>query len=217
MADNERPTDARVKGPHELVGRYVYDVVADRWTWSESIYTMHGFAVGEVVPTTDLVLAHHHPDDLDKSRQVVKEALEAEEPFSSYHRIMDARSKTHTVLVAGHGVRDAEGRLVEVRGYMVDLTEARRRDLKDEVSAAVAGATESRAVIDQAKGVLILVFGVDADEAFGLLSAHSQDNNIRVRDLAARLIEALQGDNEIVGPGTRRRILELLQNLGPDA
>jgi GAF domain-containing protein len=48
---------------------------------------------------------------------------------------------------------------------------------------------ESRAVIEQAKGVLHAELGVSPDEAFGLLSRYSQDNNQRVRKIAAELVE----------------------------
>jgi len=47
----------------EAVGRFSYDVPTDTWWWSTSLYTVYGFAPGEVVPTTALMLAHQHPDD----------------------------------------------------------------------------------------------------------------------------------------------------------
>jgi GAF domain-containing protein len=48
---------------------------------------------------------------------------------------------------------------------------------------------ESRAVIEQAKGVLHAELGVSPEEAFGLLSRYSQNTNQRVRRVAARLVE----------------------------
>jgi hypothetical protein len=49
-------------------------------------------------------------------------------------------------------------------------------------------ALESRAVIEQAKGVLHAEFGVSPEEAFRLLSRMSQNTNRKVRDIAAGLI-----------------------------
>ena len=48
---------------------------------------------------------------------------------------------------------------------------------------------ESRAVIEQAKGILHAELGVSPAEAFGLLSRYSQDTNQRVRKISAGLVE----------------------------
>lgn len=50
---------------------------------------------------------------------------------------------------------------------------------------------ESRAVIEQAKGVLHAELGVSPEEAFHLLSRYSQNTNQRVRKISARLVQGL--------------------------
>jgi GAF domain-containing protein len=50
-------------------------------------------------------------------------------------------------------------------------------------------ALESRAVIEQAKGILHVQLGVAPGEAFRLLSRYSQNTNRRVRRVAAQLVE----------------------------
>ena len=35
----------------------------DRWEWSPQVEKMHGYLPGSVTPTTEIVLAHKHPDD----------------------------------------------------------------------------------------------------------------------------------------------------------
>ena len=47
-----------------------------------------------------------------------------------------------------------------------------------------------RSRIEQAKGVLMQLLSVDADTAFAVLRRYSQENNIKVRELADRLAEA---------------------------
>ena len=51
-------------------------------------------------------------------------------------------------------------------------------------------AMESRAVIEQAKGVLMAQRGIDADEAFDTLRDASQRYNRKLRDIAAGIIES---------------------------
>lgn len=58
------------------------------------------------------------------------------------------------------------------------------RDMADNLQAAL----ESRAVIDQAKGVLMERFKVSADGAFQLLSQTSMRVNRKVRDIAEELV-----------------------------
>lgn len=58
----------------------------------------------------------------------------------------------------------------------------------DPVTAAVAEIAERRAVIDQAKGMLILLYGVDEETAFDMLRVRSQTTNVKLRTLAEQLV-----------------------------
>jgi ANTAR domain len=58
------------------------------------------------------------------------------------------------------------------------------RRMADDLHAAL----ESRAVIEQAKGILRAEFGVSPAEAFRLLSWYSQETNQRVRVISSRLV-----------------------------
>ncbi|NIZ93369.1 ANTAR domain-containing protein [Kineococcus rubinsiae] len=51
-------------------------------------------------------------------------------------------------------------------------------------------AMESRAVIEQAKGIVMALHGCDAEEAFRQLSRTSQNANRKLRDVAADLVNA---------------------------
>ena len=54
---------------------------------------------------------------------------------------------------------------------------------------AVELSAETRAAIDQAKGALMITYGLDEDEAFALLRWHSQHNNIKLRDIATAITD----------------------------
>jgi AmiR/NasT family two-component response regulator len=58
------------------------------------------------------------------------------------------------------------------------------RDQAENLRAAM----ESRAAIEQAKGILIERFKLTPDQAFRLLTAVSMDTNRKVRDLAEQLV-----------------------------
>jgi AmiR/NasT family two-component response regulator len=57
------------------------------------------------------------------------------------------------------------------------------------LATGLAEAMRSRAVIEQAKGILIGDKRVSADEAFALLVRMSQNANVKVRDVAQRLVD----------------------------
>ncbi|MFJ2662873.1 ANTAR domain-containing protein [Nocardia fluminea] len=47
-------------------------------------------------------------------------------------------------------------------------------------------------MIEQAKGVLMWMYGLNAEQAFKVLVWRSQDANIKLRDIAAQVIEDLR-------------------------
>ena len=53
-------------------------------------------------------------------------------------------------------------------------------------------AIDARKLIGQAQGISMERFGLDADRAFAVLRRYSQDNNIKLRDVAQRLIDTRQ-------------------------
>jgi GAF domain-containing protein len=72
-------------------------------------------------------------------------------------------------------------------GYVLHANQLRAQyDLSDQLQEAL----ESRDVIGQAKGILMAHHHVDANRAFGMLRSFSQDPNIKLRDVAAQLVEA---------------------------
>lgn len=79
------------------------------------------------------------------------------------------------------------------------------RDLEAEV-AQLRDALVSRASIDQAKGMLMSRYGVDADTAFRILQRWSSVSNIQVREVADTVVDV--GVHGLPTPGLPARGLE---------
>jgi len=77
----------------------------------------------------------------------------------------------------------------------------RHRDLAEQMTEAM----RSRAVIEQAKGMLMLALGLGDAEAFDLLREHSQRRNVKVRELAERLVAAAAPTGAAGGETARPR------------
>jgi AmiR/NasT family two-component response regulator len=58
-------------------------------------------------------------------------------------------------------------------------------------------ALRSRPVIEQAKGMLMLVHRCDEDRAFRVLIAVSQSSNRKLRDIATEVVRALPTDQQL--------------------
>src|SRR5437868_3759882 len=68
--------------------------------------------------------------------------------------------------------------------------------LADE-NANLQRALDTRVVIEQAKGVLAERFGLDVHDAFHVLRTSARSNRMRLRDLAAGVVESRQTPREI--------------------
>ena len=165
---------ALAAGHPRRIGRWIYDVVSDSWEWSDTFFAVLGFEPRQVVPSAAVLAAHLRPDDADRGFDAVESAFRTGEPFSFYSRMVDSHGTHRTALLAGHGEPGDEGTVTQVHGYLVDLTEAARDASRSEVEEALAGVLDHRAVIEQAKGVLMLAHGVDADRLVQLVTKDSR-------------------------------------------
>ena len=178
-------------GTAEPVARFRFDVGSGIWWWSQEMFALHGFVPGEVVPSTELLMAHKHPQDRTRTVTRLQHVLADGQPFCCRHRIVDATGKIRTVLSLGEGICDDSGSVRAVHGFFIDVTDSTHREAQEEAQEAVRRSAESRAVIEQAKGALVAVFGIDADSAFAVLRARSQNGNIKLRDVADGLVQHL--------------------------
>jgi len=78
-------------GEPQRVGWFRFYFADERWEWSPQVQRMHGYEVGTVQPTTDLVLSHKHPDDYGQVAATLEEIRLTSGAFSTRHRIVDTR------------------------------------------------------------------------------------------------------------------------------
>ena len=174
-------------GGPQRVGWFRFYFDDDRWEWSPQVEKMHGYLPGSVTPTTEMVLAHKHPDDYRYIADTLDLIRRTRQPFSSRHRIIDAEGRIHRVVVVGDLLRNDDGSVIGTHGYYVDVTPS-EREHQDPVTAAVTRIAEARAGIEQAKGMLMLIYGMDDAAAFELLKRRSQETNVKLRLLAERVV-----------------------------
>jgi hypothetical protein len=151
---------------------------------------MHGYEPGEVQPTTELVLSHKHPDDVAQVKGLLQQSAA---PFSSRHRIRTTTGEERSVVVVGDAVSDEDGRIVATRGFYIDLTDSVNVEVQQSISDELQAIVAHREIIDQAKGMLMAVYAISADSAFGVLRWRSQELNVKLFTIARRLVADLPG------------------------
>jgi PAS domain S-box-containing protein len=175
----------------ERVGSFRYLIADDRWEWSDAVARMHGYQPGTVTPTTELILSHKHPEDKPAVAEIIDQVLRHGAPFSSRHRILDTKGDIRVVVVVGERLTAANGGTIGTTGFYIDITDSSDADVQRTVSDRVATIEASRAIINQAIGVVMWTYGVSAERAFDVLAWRSKETNVKLRRIAEQLLRDL--------------------------
>jgi PAS domain S-box-containing protein len=189
--------------PHRI-GWYRFFFADERWEWSPEVEMMHGYEPGTARPTTQVVLGHKHPEDRERVAATLGQILVTHRAFCTRHRIITVAGEIREVLVVSQPIKD-EREVVGTQGFYIDVSPGR----EELITEAVAEITDQRAIIEQVKGVLCVVYRIDADAAFALLRWRSQETNVKLRALA----EQLMTDFMCVGGGHQLPEREAFDNL----
>ena len=175
-------------GPHRA-GWFRFLLADQSWEWSVEVDHIHGVSTRDGALTTEGVLSLTHPDDRAVVAETLNEVAQTGRPFSTRHRVIDAAGRVREVVTGGDSLRDDEGTVIGTHGFYVDVTPTTEQEHQKSVTDAVADIAESRGAIEQAKGMLMLVYRIDADSAFDLLKWRSQAANVKLRAIAEQIVE----------------------------
>lgn len=170
------------------VGAFRFWFVGQHWEWSDEVARMHGYEPGSVVPTTEILLSHKHPEDRGHVQDLLDRALHSKGSFSSRHRFIDTAGFVHDAIVVADRMADESGAVVGTAGYYIDVTATFVETRQVALDEALPDLFEARAVIEQVKGVLMAIYRISAEQAFSVLRWRSQETNTKLRALAKQLI-----------------------------
>ena len=180
----EAVEQALAGGAPQRVGWFRFYFEDQRWEWSDQVQRMHGYEPGTVTPTTELVLSHKHPGDRIHVATGIDDMVRHRQAFSTRHRIIDTHGAIHHVVVVGDQFCDDADEVIGTHGFYIDVTPTPSPNEETVITAKVAAIAERRSVIDQTKGMLMLVYGIDEAAAFNLLKLLSQVRNVKLGLLA---------------------------------
>lgn len=164
---------------------FEYDVMAELWTCSRGLCDLYGMPLGQP-PTTAVMLERIVDEDRAVVRGWFQHLLRTACPFSFEYRLVDPDGRTRRLVLVGQS-EAAGGEVKRISGFAVDITET----IREETSHAVLASTQHRAAIEQAKGALMLSFGVQEEVAFDLLRAYSSQHNIKLARVAEHIVTGM--------------------------
>ncbi|WP_421733579.1 ANTAR domain-containing protein [Cellulomonas sp.] len=179
------------------VGSFRWSRPSDHWWWSDALFSIHGLTRGDVAPTREILLWHVHPEDADLVDATLTASWDTD--VGCDYRLIDLEGSEHQASLAAAGSQ-VSGARTTITGLVTDATVPRLRAISASTNAQLGLALESRTAVDQAKGVLMLEYGMDADAAFGLLRSASQERNMRVRVLADRIVRGVADAGGLPSP-----------------
>ncbi len=187
-----------------MAGRYRYDRLSGSWWWSPEMFTLHGLPAASAQPAAEDYLSHQKADDRTRILQAIARACTEGRAFVLESRIACADGAERTVVLMGEPQRDGKGEIAGVEGMCIDITECRppgsdvdRAQALEAEVGQLRAAMASRAAIEQAKGILMLLTSCGDQVAFDLLAHISSHTHRKVRDVAEVITRSAAGQTRL--------------------
>ncbi|MGH8177822.1 MAG: PAS domain S-box protein [Steroidobacter sp.] len=110
------------------VGVWDWDVVANRISWTGSLYAIHGVQPGDFDGTAEGFAALTHPDDRDAVQRAIERALTGDQPYEIEFRAVRPDGETIWLYTSASVIRQ-RGRPVRMVGATVDINARKRTEL----------------------------------------------------------------------------------------
>jgi ANTAR domain len=194
--------------PRRLAGRYRYDRRAGTWTWSPEMAGLLNLARNGAHPCTELLVRSLHPGDRPRALDALAAACTTGAPFVLRVRLGSRGGVERPAVLVGEPVVDPAGAVDALEGVLVEVppeprppaprpgtpgTEDDRVHALETEVAQLRTAMSSRAAIEQAKGILMLLTSCGEQVAFDLLAHISSNSHRKVRDVAVAIVESAAG------------------------
>ncbi|WP_339464552.1 sensor domain-containing diguanylate cyclase [Pseudomonas sp. EA_65y_Pfl2_P74] len=105
------------------IGTWDWEVDTDRLYWSDAIYGMFGFNIGEVTPSYALFCSCVHPDDRVRVRAGELRCLETGENHDEEYRVVWPDGTIRWLRETGNVVRNEHDAMIKMMGVVRDITE----------------------------------------------------------------------------------------------
>ena len=132
------------------MGSWDWDVETNDLVGSDEMYRIYGLDIGKPLPA-NTILERIHPDDADRVRQAIEDAVRRGGNFDIEHRLVRPSGEIRILRAEGRVVKNDEGKVVRIIGAGHDITDAKEAEavalrlLEEQAARAGAEAAERRA------------------------------------------------------------------------
>ena len=152
-AERDRATAAKLLEKNRLmamaeqiahVGHWRFDLASNKLYWSDEIYRTYGLPMS-TTPTLETVIEAYHPEERDRVRAILDDAVANGEPYWYEARIVRPDGLVRDVVASGQSERGDDDSVVATFGVLQDVTELKdaereRERLVERVTAATQDA-----------------------------------------------------------------------------
>ena len=100
-------------------GRFSWNITRGTMIWSDSVFRLHGYQPGQVVPSAALGFAHQHADDLYGCVDALHAGMLANRLIVHEHRLVNSGGEVRPVVLIARPVVDGEGRGRQLCGLLL--------------------------------------------------------------------------------------------------
>lgn len=118
------------------LGLWDWNVRTDVIYWSDEHFRMEGYGVGEVVPSYEAWAARIHADDRAMTEAALRRAMDQRTEFAHEFRVVHPDGSVHWLSGRGSFFYDESGQPSRMVGAMVDTTERREWEQRQNVLLA---------------------------------------------------------------------------------
>ena len=107
------------------IGSFEWDIRSNVVTWSDELHRIYGVNPGEFQGSYEAFMALVHPDDVERTKSVIFDAMRTGSPFVYDHRVIRADGRVRVLHTRGEVVPDEDGQALQLAGCCWDVTEQR--------------------------------------------------------------------------------------------
>ena len=105
------------------IGSWEWNIADNRVTWSDELFNIYGIDPTSFVASYEGFLARVHPDDIEHTVTVIRQAVDAVTPFIYDHRVVRPDGGVRMLHTRGEVLADGEGRAGRLVGSCWDVTD----------------------------------------------------------------------------------------------